>query len=35
VHVAKVSHPSEWQEDYRSFSEEQQSLLNNRIAAHE
>ncbi|WP_305909618.1 formate dehydrogenase subunit alpha [Methylomarinum sp. Ch1-1] len=35
VHVAKVSHPSEWQEQYRSFSEEQQALLDNRIATHE
>ena len=35
VHVAKVSQPSEWQKQYRSFSDEQQSLLKNRIVSHE
>ncbi|MBS3963088.1 MAG: formate dehydrogenase subunit alpha [Methylomonas sp.] len=33
VHVAKVAQPSEWQKQYRSFSDKQQSLLDNRIAA--
>ncbi|MBE0470488.1 MAG: formate dehydrogenase subunit alpha [Methyloprofundus sp.] len=32
VHVAKVSQPSEWQKSYRDFSENQDSLLENRIA---
>ncbi|MGR9051019.1 MAG: formate dehydrogenase subunit alpha [Gammaproteobacteria bacterium] len=35
VHVAKVTHPSEWQQQYRNFSEQQESLLENRIVAHE
>ncbi len=35
VHVEKVTQPSEWQQQYQSFSEQQQSLLANRIAAHE
>ncbi|MGR9115727.1 MAG: formate dehydrogenase subunit alpha, partial [Gammaproteobacteria bacterium] len=35
VHVAKVSQTSEWQQQYRSFSEQQQSLLENRIVTHE
>jgi formate dehydrogenase major subunit len=33
VHVAKVAQPSEWQQQYRSFSDNQQSLLDNRITA--
>jgi len=35
VHVAKVAQPSEWQKDYRSFSDNQISLLENRIVASE
>ena len=35
VHVAKVSNPSQWQQQYRSFSDTQQSLLQNRIVSHE
>jgi formate dehydrogenase major subunit len=35
VHVAKVSNPSDWQKEYRSFSDEQQHLLDERITAHE
>jgi formate dehydrogenase major subunit len=35
VHVAKVAQPSEWQKDYRSFSDTQISLLENRIVASE
>lgn len=35
VHVAKVSQPSEWQQQYQSFSDTQQSLLENRIVAGE
>ena len=35
VHVAKVSQPSHWQRQYRSFSEQQQALLENRIVTHE
>ena len=35
VHVAKVAQPSEWQKDYRSFSDKQISLLENRIFASE
>ncbi len=30
VHVAKVNQPSQWQRDYRHFSENQQALLKNR-----
>jgi formate dehydrogenase major subunit len=33
VRVTKVSQPSEWQQQYRSFSDKQESLLENRIAA--
>ena len=32
VQVTKVNGPSEWQRDYQAFSEEQQSLLENRLA---
>jgi formate dehydrogenase major subunit len=35
VHVAKVSEPSQWQQNYRDFSEKQQELLKNRIVTHE
>jgi formate dehydrogenase major subunit len=35
VHVAKVAQPSEWQKAYRSFSDNQLSLLENRIVASE
>ncbi|MFN5746258.1 MAG: formate dehydrogenase subunit alpha [Methylococcaceae bacterium] len=31
VQVTKVSKPSEWQRDYQAFSEEQESLLENRL----
>ncbi len=33
VQVTKVTSPSEWQQDYREFSEEQQNLLEHRLAA--
>ena len=33
VHVAKVAQPSDWQKEYQAFSDDQQSLLENRIAA--
>jgi len=32
VQVTKVTGPSEWQRDYREFSEEQQHLLDQRVA---
>jgi formate dehydrogenase major subunit len=35
VHVAKVAQPSEWQQQYQSFSDKQLSLLANRIVASE
>lgn len=35
VHVAKVAQPSEWQKEYQTFSDKQQSLLENRIVAAE
>ena len=35
VHVAKVAQPSEWQQQYQSFSDKQLSLLENRISADE
>ncbi len=35
VHVAKVAQPSEWQQQYQSFSDKQLSLLENRIVASE
>jgi len=31
--VTKVTSPSEWQQDYREFSDEQQNLLEHRLAA--
>jgi len=33
VHVAKVQQPSEWQKEYQTFSDQQQSLLEDRIVA--
>ncbi|NDE35333.1 MAG: formate dehydrogenase subunit alpha, partial [Gammaproteobacteria bacterium] len=33
VQVTKVTSPSEWQQDYREFSDEQQNLLEHRLAA--
>jgi len=35
VHVSKVAQPSEWQKEYQSFSEQQQSFLDNRILVNE
>jgi len=35
VRVEKVAQPSEWQKQYRSFSDDQLSLLENRIVASE
>ncbi|MGY6277788.1 formate dehydrogenase subunit alpha [Methylomonas sp. MgM2] len=35
VRVEKVAQPSEWQKQYRDFSEDQLALLENRIAASE
>jgi formate dehydrogenase major subunit len=33
VHVAKVQQPSEWQKEYQTFSDQQQTLLEDRIVA--
>jgi formate dehydrogenase major subunit len=33
VHVAKVQQPSEWQKEYQTFSDQQLSLLEDRIVA--
>jgi len=35
VHVAKVAQPSDWQQQYQSFSDTQLDLLENRIAVSE
>jgi formate dehydrogenase major subunit len=35
VHVAKVAQPSEWQQQYRSFSDQQQVLLEERFTVGE
>lgn len=35
VHVAKVNQPSQWQQNYRQFSDQQQSLLENRTVIQE
>ena len=35
VHVSKVAQPSDWQKEYRSFSDQQESFLENRITAGE
>ncbi|PKM11961.1 MAG: formate dehydrogenase subunit alpha [Gammaproteobacteria bacterium HGW-Gammaproteobacteria-3] len=35
VHVAKVSEPSRWQKQYQDFSDKQETLLKDRIVAHE
>ncbi len=35
VHVSKVAQPSDWQKEYRSFSDQQESFLENRIPAGE